>query len=120
MKCISCCSSVLPLDRHHRSHIEGSVSAIRNCQIIECSAGNHARRNDQGRSREKDLRPAGYLPKDAVAFGDNYNDVEMLELVGHGYLMSNAPELLKKHLPRHTTDRDHDGIAEALAAHGIC
>ena len=59
-------------------------------------------------------------PKDAVAFGDNYNDVEMLELVGHGYLMSNAPELLKKHLPRHTTDRDHDGIAEALAAHGIC
>ena len=31
-----------------------------------------------------------------------------------------APELLKKHLPRHTTDRDHDGIAEALAAHGIC
>ena len=34
--------------------------------------------------------------------------------------MSNAPELLKKHLPRHTTDRDHDGIAEALAAHGIC
>ena len=39
---------------------------------------------------------------------------------GHGYLMSNAPELLKKHLPRHTTDRDHDGIAEALAAHGIC
>ena len=47
-------------------------------------------------------------------------DVEMLELVGHGYLMSNAPELLKKHLPRHTTDRDHDGIAEALAAHGIC
>ena len=55
-----------------------------------------------------------------VSFGDNYNDVEMLELVGHGYLMSNAPELLKKHLPRHTTDRDHDGIAEALAAHGIC
>lgn len=59
-------------------------------------------------------------PKDAVAFGDNYNDVEMLELVGHGYLMSNAPELLKKHLPRHTADHDHDGIAEALAAHGIC
>ncbi len=54
-------------------------------------------------------------PADAVAFGDNYNDVEMLELAGHGWLMGNAPEPLKKRLPNHTADHDHDGIAEVLA-----
>lgn len=53
-------------------------------------------------------------PSDAAAFGDNYNDVEMLELVGHGWLMSNAPEPLKARLPHHTADHDHDGIAAVL------
>lgn len=56
-------------------------------------------------------------PADAVAFGDNYNDVEMLELVGHGWLMGNAPEPLKKRLPNHTADHNNDGIAEVLAAY---
>lgn len=50
----------------------------------------------------------------AAAFGDNYNDVEMLELVGHGWLMSNAPAPLLEHLPHHTADHDHDGIAAVL------
>ena len=51
---------------------------------------------------------------DAAAFGDNYNDVEMLELVGHGFLMGNAPAPLQAHISRHTADHDHDGIARAL------
>ena len=55
-------------------------------------------------------------PADAAAFGDNYNDVEMLELVGHGWLMGNAPEPLKQRLPNHTADHDHDGIAKVLEA----
>ncbi len=29
-------------------------------------------------------------PKDSIAFGDQYNDVEMLQLVGESYAMSNA------------------------------
>ena len=52
--------------------------------------------------------------KQAVAFGDNYNDIEMLETVGHGYLMGNAPEALKQRFSRHTDDHDHDGIVSAL------
>lgn len=52
--------------------------------------------------------------QDAAAFGDNYNDVEMLETVGHGFLMGNAPEPLLKRIPRITKDNDHDGIYEAL------
>ena len=53
-------------------------------------------------------------PKDTIAFGDNYNDVEMLETVGQGFLMGNAPEDLKVQIPNHTLDNDHDGIYYAL------
>lgn len=52
--------------------------------------------------------------EDTIAFGDNYNDVEMLETVGTGVLMGNAPEELKKRFPVQTKDNDHDGIYEAL------
>ena len=51
---------------------------------------------------------------DAAAFGDHFNDVEMLETVGHGYLMGNAPEQLQKRIGLHTADNDHDGICKAL------
>lgn len=55
--------------------------------------------------------------KDCIAFGDNYNDEEMLEEVGHPVLMGNAPAELKEKigLDHVTLDNNHDGIAEALA-----
>ena len=56
----------------------------------------------------------GVDPADAIAFGDNYNDVPMLEAVGRGYLMANAPSDLLKRIPLHTADNDHDGIYHAL------
>ncbi|MBS6642136.1 MAG: HAD family phosphatase [Clostridiaceae bacterium] len=52
---------------------------------------------------------------DAIAFGDNYNDAEMLELAGHGFLMGNAPDELKKRIRLHTCDNSHDGIYHALS-----
>lgn len=56
----------------------------------------------------------GVPVEETIAFGDNYNDVEMLETVGTGVLMGNAPEELKKRFPIQTKDHDHDGIYEAL------
>ena len=56
----------------------------------------------------------GISAQEAIAFGDNFNDVEMLDAVGRGYVMGNAPqEILDGHL-HHTADNDHDGIADAL------
>lgn len=52
--------------------------------------------------------------KDAIAFGDNYNDVEMLKTVGHGFLMGNAPDELKEIIKTHTYDNNNDGIYYAL------
>jgi Cof subfamily protein (haloacid dehalogenase superfamily) len=34
--------------------------------------------------------------EDTFAFGDNYNDIEMLQTVEHGYVMENAVEDIKK------------------------
>ncbi len=56
--------------------------------------------------------------KNAAAFGDYYNDIEMLETVGHGFLMGNAPDDLKEMIDKHTCDNDHDGIYHALAGLG--
>lgn len=50
-------------------------------------------------------------PEHTLAFGDNYNDVEMLQTAGRGILMGNAPENLKEKGFTLTKDNDHDGIA---------
>lgn len=55
--------------------------------------------------------------KNCIAFGDNYNDEDMLEEVGYPFLMGNAPaELKQKFTPAQiTADNNHDGVAKALA-----
>ena len=52
--------------------------------------------------------------ENTAAFGDNYNDVEMLEAAGHGFIMANAPEELLKKFPEHARSNDEDGIYHAL------
>lgn len=56
----------------------------------------------------------GANPEDAIAFGDNYNDWEMIHAVGCGYLMGNAPKALLEQAKEITEDNDHDGIYHAL------
>ena len=56
----------------------------------------------------------GIEVKNTAAFGDNYNDEDMLAECGFGYLMGNAPEELKKRVSRVTLDKDNDGIYKAL------
>lgn len=52
--------------------------------------------------------------EDTWAFGDNYNDEDMLEAVGHPVLMGNAPQELQNKFENITSDNNHDGIAKAL------
>jgi len=63
---------------------------------------------------ERYCRHIGVLPQETVAFGDNYNDVEMLEAAGLSYVMGNAPEEILEMFPHHTADNDHEGIAQVL------
>ena len=52
--------------------------------------------------------------KHTMAFGDNYNDLEMLETVKYGIAMENAPEDIRKKTKFVTKDNEHDGIAYIL------
>ncbi|MGI9283134.1 MAG: Cof-type HAD-IIB family hydrolase [Endozoicomonas sp.] len=60
----------------------------------------------KGAALEEVMKLKGLELKDAVAFGDGMNDVEMLQVVGKGLVMGNATERLKAKLP------DHDVIGE--------
>lgn len=50
----------------------------------------------------------------SLAFGDNYNDVKMLEAAGMGYIMANAPEDLKNLGFAVAKSNDEDGVFYAL------
>lgn len=50
----------------------------------------------------------------AAAFGDNYNDEEMLETAGMPFLMGNAPDELKSRFKNITDSNDNDGIYKGL------
>jgi hypothetical protein len=43
----------------------------------------------------------GIDPQDVMAFGDQYNDQPMLDLVGYPVIMDNAPEPLRQRYPYH-------------------
>ncbi|MFQ3659329.1 MAG: HAD hydrolase family protein, partial [Anaerolineae bacterium] len=49
-----------------------------------------------------------------MAIGDAENDRDMIELVGLGIAMGNAPESLKAAARYVTAANDEDGVAEAL------
>ena len=57
----------------------------------------------------------GIARGEVAAFGDNYNDVEMLKLAGTAVAMGNAVEEVKALADYVTTSSDQDGIARALA-----
>lgn len=62
---------------------------------------------------------AGVDIRDAVAFGDSYNDIYMLKAAGLGVAMGNAEQAVKDAADRVTLDCDHDGIAVMLEELGI-
>lgn len=56
---------------------------------------------------------------DAIAFGDNYNDIEMLQYIPRSVAMKNSPDAIKK-LARAVTDSNADsGIYTYLVKAGI-
>lgn len=57
--------------------------------------------------------------EETVAFGDHYNDVEMLETVALPFLMGNAPQELKERFHNITDSNDEDGIYHGLMRAGL-
>ena len=61
------------------------------------------------------LKHFGLTAKEALSFGDNYNDIEMLKLTGRSVAMGNAPDAIKKLATDITAANAEDGLAKFLA-----
>ncbi len=57
---------------------------------------------------------AGLKREDSYAFGDGINDIEMLELVGHGVAMGNADARVKAIADHVSEDALEDGLAKSF------
>lgn len=53
-------------------------------------------------------------PEELVAFGNYYNDIEMLQMAGLGVAMDNSPVEVKQLADRITTSNNEDGVAVVL------
>jgi Cof subfamily protein (haloacid dehalogenase superfamily) len=56
----------------------------------------------------------GFKLDEVYAFGDGLNDVEMLQVVGNGVAMGNAPQIVKKQADYVTRAVDEEGIYYGL------
>ena len=56
----------------------------------------------------------GIQLQDCIAFGDNYNDIEMLQAVGIGVAMGNAKDAVKQIAKHHTIGNKEHGVAHFL------
>ncbi|WP_018658615.1 Cof-type HAD-IIB family hydrolase [Allofustis seminis] len=69
---------------------------------------------DKANSLEKAFKPLGFHPDDIIAFGDNGNDITMLQYAGVGVAMGNATDEVKATADIVTSDNNQDGIAMIL------
>ncbi|GAB6138279.1 hypothetical protein JCM15060_14680 [Halanaerobaculum tunisiense] len=53
-------------------------------------------------------------PQEVISFGNNYNDVTMIELAGCGVAMTNAPAEVKEAADKVAKDNDQAGVAIML------
>ena len=65
------------------------------------------------------LEHLGIDRADTLALGDSYNDLEMLEHVGIGIAMGNAPQRVRDVADEITATPDEDGILLAFRRHGL-
>ncbi|NEW08953.1 Cof-type HAD-IIB family hydrolase [Paenibacillus sp. SYP-B3998] len=68
---------------------------------------------------ERLIDKLGFAKEDVYAFGDNLNDMEMLQYVGHSVAMGNSPDSVKKAARYVTKDVSQDGIAYGLELVGL-
>jgi len=56
----------------------------------------------------------GWIRDEVAAFGDNLNDVEMLDFAGTAFVMGNAADVVKTRGYRVTGSHDEGGLAPAI------
>lgn len=57
--------------------------------------------------------------ENSVSFGDNFNDINMLQATGISFAMGNAPDAVKEKATYITLDNDNDGVVAGLEKIGL-
>lgn len=70
--------------------------------------------NSKGKRLQQWVESQGLKMEQVVAFGDNYNDLSMLEAVGLGVAMGNADDAVKERADLVIADHLQPGIAEVI------
>ena len=65
------------------------------------------------------LQHFGFTKEEAIAFGDGFNDIEMLEAVGTGVAMGNAKDEIKAHANCTCRSVEEDGVYDFCLEHGL-
>lgn len=68
----------------------------------------------KGVALEKLLKDKGLSPENAMAMGDNLNDLSMMKVVGRPVAMGNALDQIKDYCPFITATNKEDGVAKAI------
>lgn len=61
------------------------------------------------------IKRKGIKKENVIAFGDNYNDIEMLKIAGIGVAMGNAEDAVKNIADEITLTNELDGVGKFLA-----
>ncbi|MDQ0218581.1 HAD family phosphatase [Peribacillus cavernae] len=89
------------------NHLAVSSSGRENLEITSRDA-------QKGIALEKYVKERGGSLTEAMAIGDNFNDVSMLERVGRSVAMGNAPTKIKNICEFITDTNDENGVANAI------
>lgn len=99
---------------HEKAQIEARFPQLR---LIGFTSRQGADVVERGYSKAEGMKKVcayyGFSEKEAYAFGDSLNDMEIIEAVGCGIAMGNAVPELKKIADYVTDDVKHDGIRNA-------
>lgn len=71
---------------------------------------------NKGSGIERLCEHLGIPTADAAAFGDTYNDIQMLEAAGHGFVVANAEEHMHAHANYLAPSNNDRGVATVIEA----
>lgn len=71
---------------------------------------------DKGTGITRLCEHLGIATADAMALGDTYNDIQMLEVVGHSYVVANAEDHMHAHARFLAPSNNDRGVAQVIEA----
>ncbi|WP_420321922.1 HAD family hydrolase [Flagellimonas sp.] len=102
---------------HISSTLERHFSSSMNCYRSNDTLIEIAPKSSSKLKGIQSILKTGESLQDVIAFGDNYNDVEMLRTVGYGVAVANGRNEAKEVANKVTLTNTEDGVAQFIKDH---